>query len=69
MNDIRQLSIDLLKGQGYDVLDVKEVDDLLMRHRIRYLDGIERETSRAFGNESPALIDIGIADPDILYPE
>ena len=48
LHRIRQLSIDMLKEQGFDVLDDGVLDVFMEQHRIRYVGGIDRATSRAF---------------------
>lgn len=49
---LRQELIDRLKQNGLAVLPDAELDTFMARHRVRYVGGVDRETSAAFKSET-----------------
>jgi TolB-like protein len=52
LKEIRQTFAEELRAQGVDVLEEEDLERVMVRHRIRYTGGIDREVARAFKEEA-----------------
>jgi hypothetical protein len=52
LREIRELLIDRLKGRGFSVLDDDTLNQVVTRHRIRYLGGVDKAVARALRDEA-----------------
>ena len=48
LKEIRETFADELRARGVDVLEEEDLQKVMVRHRIRYTGGIDREVARAF---------------------
>ena len=51
VKEIRQMCIERLKIQGFDVLEDEVLDKFMAKYRIRYTGGLEREIAKVFKRE------------------
>lgn len=70
VHKLRQLSIDMLKEKGFDVLEDGVLDVFMEQHRIRYVGGIDREKSRVFKTDTKAgaVLVISLEHYDEKFP-
>jgi len=54
LEDIRQMLIGSFKQQGLDILPVETLESFIIKHRIRYVGGIDEITARDFRYETGA---------------
>ncbi|UCH22635.1 MAG: hypothetical protein JSU83_05265 [Deltaproteobacteria bacterium] len=54
LKDIRQSLINRFKSQGLNILDEENLEKFIVRHRLRYIGGINEATARAFREETGA---------------
>jgi TolB-like protein len=52
LKDIRQSLINSFKRQGLNILDEKNLERFIVRHRVRYIGGINEALARAFREET-----------------
>jgi len=52
LHDIRAVLINTLKRQGVTILDEKDLDRIILKHRIRYIGGISKSIAQVFREEA-----------------